>query len=71
MITQPSCLVSFYSSLGTCPDEETMEDTPKQLTVTLMDHQRKALSWLKWREDQIPRGGILGTVVCGGILTGI
>ena len=25
-----------------------------------MRHQKRALAWLQWREDQIPRGGILG-----------
>ena len=37
-----------------------LEEGPEELTVTLMTHQKRALAWLRWREEQIPCGGILG-----------
>lgn len=33
---------------------------PKGVKVPLMVHQRQALAWLNWREQQHPPGGILG-----------
>lgn len=36
-----------------------MADEPNGLKVQLMDHQRHALAWMSWREQQRPRGGIL------------
>ncbi|CDW53912.1 transcription termination factor, RNA polymerase [Trichuris trichiura] len=32
---------------------------PNGLTCPLMIHQRQALTWLLWREQQVPNGGIL------------
>ena len=47
-------------SLANCPTEDTLDDNPEDLRVTLMTHQRRALAWMKWREAQTPSAGILG-----------
>ncbi|XP_037954856.1 transcription termination factor 2 [Teleopsis dalmanni] len=52
-------LKDLHGSLESCPTEDVFADTPKGLKVTLMDHQRHALAWINWRENQKPRGGIL------------
>ncbi|CAG9837847.1 unnamed protein product [Diabrotica balteata] len=52
-------LQQLHGSLKTCPKESDHADPPKGLTVELMPHQRRALSWLMWREKQRPSGGIL------------
>ncbi|XP_033633463.1 transcription termination factor 2-like [Asterias rubens] len=49
----------LHTSLQTCPSADTETDDPKGLKVTLMTHQRQALTWLIWREKQHPCGGIL------------
>lgn len=51
---------TFYKSLKTCPAVGTMIKDPKALSVELMPHQKYALLWLLWRENQKPSGGILG-----------
>lgn len=53
-------LVAVYSQLDTMPGEEVEDSDPARLTVPLMTHQRRALAWMRWREDQHPTGGILG-----------
>lgn len=35
-------------------------DTPKSVKTKLYQHQRQALSWMKYRETQKPCGGLLG-----------
>lgn len=51
----------LHSALLSSPDSEgTMEQQPANLKVSLMAHQCRALSWLLWRETQVPPGGILG-----------
>uniref|UniRef100_A0A6P7GUY4 Transcription termination factor 2 n=1 Tax=Diabrotica virgifera virgifera TaxID=50390 RepID=A0A6P7GUY4_DIAVI len=52
-------LQQLHGSLKTCPKEDDHADPPRGLTVDLMPHQRRALSWLMWRENQKPSGGIL------------
>lgn len=52
-------LKEIHGSLATCPAENVLADDPKGLKVTLMDHQKHALAWMTWRENQKPRGGIL------------
>lgn len=52
-------LEEIHSSLKTCPDENTFAADPKGLNISLMPHQRRALAWLLWRENQKPSGGIL------------
>ena len=49
-----------YSQLKTMPSADVEADDPKGLKVELMQHQRQALAWLQWREQQHPPGGILG-----------
>lgn len=53
------CLKNIHGSLQTQPGEDELAETPKQLKVELMDHQRHALAWMMWREEQNPKGGIL------------
>lgn len=52
-------LHQLHKSLETCPSEATLADQPEGLKIDLMNHQRHALSWMAWREQQKPRGGIL------------
>ena len=47
-------------SLANCPTEDTLDDNPEDLRVSLMTHQRRALAWMRWRETQTPSAGILG-----------
>ncbi|XP_005107364.1 transcription termination factor 2 [Aplysia californica] len=49
----------LHKQLETCPSDETETPDPAGLNVTLMPHQRHALAWLSWREQQHPPGGIL------------
>lgn len=52
---------SLHDALLSAPDVDTTEEAqPLALKVTLMDHQRRGLAWLCWRETQLPPGGILG-----------
>ena len=62
MINTMHLVTWFYSSrsLETCPTPTTECDDPFGLNVSLMIHQRQALAWLLWRENQTPSGGILG-----------
>lgn len=52
-------LKDIHSSLKTCPTEDILAEDPVGLRVTLMNHQKHALAWMNWRENQKPRGGIL------------
>lgn len=49
----------LHKSLESCPDAEDEASDAKGIKVTLMAHQRRALAWLLWRENQNPCGGIL------------
>ncbi|KAL0963605.1 hypothetical protein UPYG_G00308520 [Umbra pygmaea] len=49
----------LHSSLESCPDLDAEAADPKGIKVTLLAHQRRALTWLLWRETQKPCGGIL------------
>lgn len=53
-------LKDLHGSLATCPADDVLADNPKNLRIELMPHQRHALAWLTWRENQKPSGGILG-----------
>ncbi|KAF4087249.1 hypothetical protein AMELA_G00093700 [Ameiurus melas] len=49
----------LHHSLESCPSADTEEKDPKGIKVQLLPHQRRALAWLLWRENQKPCGGIL------------
>ncbi|XP_066476167.1 transcription termination factor 2 isoform X2 [Tiliqua scincoides] len=49
----------IHKSLESCPTEETVSEDPAGLKVSLLPHQKQALAWLLWRENQKPCGGIL------------
>lgn len=49
----------LHGSLKDCPGPDVLAEDPKGLKVSLMDHQKHALAWMAWREQQRPRGGIL------------
>ncbi|KAH8383260.1 hypothetical protein KR009_007599, partial [Drosophila setifemur] len=52
-------LKGLHGSLKDCPGPNVLAEDPKGLKVTLMEHQKHALAWMAWREQQSPRGGIL------------
>ncbi|XP_074044644.1 transcription termination factor 2 isoform X2 [Macrotis lagotis] len=49
----------LHKSLESCPDKKTVAEDPEGLKVPLLLHQKQALAWLLWRENQKPHGGIL------------
>ncbi|CAH1783191.1 unnamed protein product [Owenia fusiformis] len=49
----------LHEQFESCPSPTDETDDPRRLTVPLMTHQRQALTWLLWREQQEPAGGIL------------
>ncbi|CAL8267295.1 unnamed protein product [Lota lota] len=49
----------LHRSLETCPGPEQEVPDPRGIKVPLMPHQRQALAWLLWRENQMPCGGIM------------
>uniref|UniRef100_A0A914PHK5 Helicase ATP-binding domain-containing protein n=1 Tax=Panagrolaimus davidi TaxID=227884 RepID=A0A914PHK5_9BILA len=49
----------IHGSLDSMP-ENVITETPEDLTIDLMLHQKHGLTWMKWRENQkLNRGGIL------------
>lgn len=42
------------------PSESELADQPRLINGNLMKHQREALAWMVWRENNFPNGGILG-----------
>ncbi|XP_014213023.1 transcription termination factor 2-like [Copidosoma floridanum] len=49
----------LHGSLTSRPSEDQRDKDPKGLNIPLMAHQQHALAWMKWRENQKPKGGIL------------
>ncbi|KAM9319618.1 transcription termination factor 2 [Gastrophryne carolinensis] len=49
----------LHTSLESCPSPDTAAEDPPGLKVPLLLHQKQALAWLQWRENQKPQGGIL------------
>lgn len=58
-MTQES-LQKFHKTISKVPTEEDLAEDPKGLKVPLLPHQKRALAWLIWRENEDPPGGILG-----------
>ncbi|OXU18928.1 hypothetical protein TSAR_000784, partial [Trichomalopsis sarcophagae] len=52
------CVQKLHHSLTNIP-VDAIERNPRGLLVPLMPHQRHALKWMRWREEQQPKGGIL------------
>lgn len=52
-------LQEFHSALNERPAEEDVDEPPKYLKCTLMKHQLHALKFMRWRETQKVKGGIL------------
>lgn len=52
-------LEQLHGSLKNCPKDDVLAEEPKGIKVSLMEHQRRALAWLLYRETQRPPGGIL------------
>ena len=55
-------LQDLHGSLLARPKEDEMAPDPRGLKVPLMAHQKHALAWMQWREQQKPRGGVLGEI---------
>lgn len=53
-------LQDLHGSLTARPSENEKAEDPRGLKVQLMPHQQYALTWLLWREQQKPSGGVLG-----------
>ncbi|XP_043860204.1 transcription termination factor 2 [Dromiciops gliroides] len=49
----------LHKSLESCPGKASVAEDPEGLKVPLLLHQKQALAWLLWRENQKPHGGIL------------
>lgn len=52
-------LKDIQNQLDARPNEDVLDDAPDFLNVTLMRHQLHALKFMRWREDQKMKGGIL------------
>ncbi|KAJ2938517.1 hypothetical protein O0L34_g13014 [Tuta absoluta] len=52
-------LRDLHASLASRPPETQLAAPPRAVRSRLMQHQLHALAWLRWRETQRPKGGIL------------
>eukprot|EP00466_Bigelowiella_natans_P020767 jgi/Bigna1/89563/estExt_fgenesh1_pg.C_510124 len=49
----------LVKSLQSAPNASTEVPDPEGIMVSLLPHQRQALAWMLWRENQTPTGGVL------------
>jgi transcription termination factor 2 len=49
----------IQENLNQRPADDMLATPPKHLKISLLKHQLHALSFMTWREEQKPRGGIL------------
>lgn len=52
-------LHNLHSSLKIFPNNDDLIEQPHGLAISLLDYQLKGLSWLLWRESEVPSGGLL------------
>ncbi|ALC45775.1 CG10445 [Drosophila busckii] len=53
-------LKTICEPLNARPADEDFADQPSSVLVALLKHQKIALKWLQWRENEKVKGGILG-----------
>lgn len=58
--TIASLFQEIKRSEKTMPSSKDLAEQPKLIKGQLMPHQQHALAWMIWRENQYPKGGILG-----------
>lgn len=49
----------LHKAMEKCPTETDLAKQPDNLNVQLMVHQLHAIKWMRWREAQKPKGGLL------------
>lgn len=49
----------LHKAMEKCPMENDLAIQPDNLNVQLMPHQLHAIKWMRWRENQKPKGGLL------------
>lgn len=49
----------LHKAMSKCPTESDLARQPDHLNVQLMPHQLHAIKWMRWRETQKPKGGVL------------
>lgn len=52
-------LEKLHKALHLCPGDDELAKPPPYLKVSLMPHQLHAIKWMRWREKQKPKGGLL------------
>lgn len=53
-------LANIHKGVVDRPKEDEMDEDPPGLKTKLMVHQKHGLAWMRWRESQKPKGGLLG-----------
>lgn len=49
----------LHKAMEKCPTETDFANQPDNLNIALMPHQLHAIKWMRWREIQRPKGGLL------------
>lgn len=49
----------LHRAMEKCPTETDFARQPDHLNIELMPHQLHAIKWMRWRENQRPKGGLL------------